>query len=174
MCLDLVCSDIIVLGMVFNLSAARNINILSAAPRTKNRNLSLTDHDEPASKHRFGPETSKYIWTRDEKVIPRLCCMHRYTPSSNVLPHSHNPKILRRTKTRTKASKPRYSNNAPQISFYVILAGPESFFDLPGCGTTVLDPADNLKMSPVGRQMIKKTMQKTPKGHQRADARYRN
>jgi hypothetical protein len=73
----------------------------------------------------------------------------------NVLPHSRDPKILRRTKTRTKASKPRYFNNAPQISFYVILAGPKSFFDLPGCGTTVLDPADNLKMSPVGRQMIK-------------------
>jgi hypothetical protein len=41
--------------MLFNQSAARNVNILSAAPRTKNRNLSLTDHDEPASKHRFGP-----------------------------------------------------------------------------------------------------------------------
>ena len=174
MCLDLVCSDIIVLGMVFNLSAARNINILSAAPRTKNRNLSLTDHDEPASRHRFDPEPSNLISARDEKVNPRICCMHGQTPSLNVLPHSRDPKILRRTKTKTKASKPRYSNNAPQISLYVILAGPESFFDLPGCGTTVLDPADNLKMSPVGRQMIKKTMQKTPKGHQRADARYRN
>jgi hypothetical protein len=55
MCFGLVYSDIIVLCMVFNLSAARNINILSAAPRTKNRNLSLTDHDEPTSRHRFGP-----------------------------------------------------------------------------------------------------------------------
>ena len=51
----LVYSNMIVLGEVFNISAARNINILSAAPRTKNRYLSLTDHDEPASKHRFGP-----------------------------------------------------------------------------------------------------------------------
>ena len=97
-----------------------------------------------------------------------------YTPSLVVLPHSRQLKILQRTKTRTKASKPRYSNNDPQISSYVILAGTRSFFDLLGCGTPVLDPAGNLEMSPVGRQMTKHTMQKTLKGHQRADARYEN